>query len=230
MNAGYFRQRARENLRGKWAVSIAVAALCWLLGGLITGSTFIPHFDTNSHLPFFQKWQQLVEQGFRIGNTTFRLRNGILGLVGFILGGTMELGHARFLLKQHDGEDPDWRELFSQFDRFGQGFTQAFLRNLYAALWTLLFIIPGIVKGLSYAMTPFIMIEEPNLSASEAIEKSTILMDGHKGELFVLHLSFLGWSLLAAISLNLGNLLLNPYKSAAEAAFYRKLKSQHPYL
>ena len=56
------------------------------------------------------------------------------------------------------------------------------------------------------------------------------MMDGHKWELFVLHLSFIGWSILAAIPLNLGHLILNPYRNAADAAFYRELKKQHPYL
>ena len=230
MNASMLRQRARENLRENWAVSIGVAALAFLLGGLMGGNTFIPNIDSNTEIAFLQKLNLLLEEGIRIGNMTFGLRSGLLGLAGFILGGVIQLGYARFLLKQHDGEPLDWHDLFSQFDRFGQGFAQAFLRNLYTFLWGLLLVIPGIIKGLSYAMTPYIMAEEPELTASEAIQKSMLMMDGHKWELFVLHLSFIGWSILAAIPLNLGHLILNPYRNAADAAFYRELKKQHPYL
>lgn len=230
MTASDFRQRARENLAGNWAVSIAVAALAFLLGGILTGSTFIPSIDSNTNIEFLQKLDFLMEKGIRIGNMTIGLRSGIMGLVGFLIGGVIQLGYTRFLLKQYDGENPDWHDLFSQFDRFGQGFAQAFLRNLYTTLWGLLLIVPGIIKELSYSMTPYIMIEEPELSASEAIQKSILMMDGHKWELFLLRLSFIGWTILASIPLNLGHLLLNPYRNSAETAFYRNLKRQHPYL
>ena len=72
-------------------------------------------------------------------------------------------------------------------------------------------------------MTPFIMAENPDMTANEAITASCELMDGHKGELFILELTFIGWNLLAALTLNLGHLALNPYKNAAYAVFYREL-------
>ena len=230
MNSSMLRQRARANLQNNWAISIAVAALAFLLGGLMVGSTFIPNIDATAEIKSLRNLNVLLEEGIRIGNMTIGLRSGIFSLVGFILGGTVQLGYARFLLNQHDGKPLDWHDLFSQFDRFGQGFAQSFLRALYTFLWGLLFIIPGIVKELSYSMTPYIMAEEPELTASEAIEKSMLMMEGHKWELFVLYLSFIGWSILASIPFNLGNLILNPYKNAAEAAFYRELKQNHPYL
>ena len=116
--------------------------------------------------------------------------------------------------------------LFSQFDRFKQGFLQSFLRNLYIVLWSLLFVIPGIVKSFSYAMTPFIMADHPEMTAKEAIAASKEMMDGHKGDLFILGLTFFGWHLLAGLSLGIGYLWLNPYMNAAYAAFYRDLCNQ----
>ena len=105
----------------------------------------------------------------------------------------MELGYAKFLLKQHDRKELQFSDLFSQFERFGTGFAQKFLRTLFIVLWSLLFIIPGIVKGLSYAMTPFILEDHPEMTASQAIKASMQLMDGHKMDLFILGLSFIGW-------------------------------------
>lgn len=230
MDTRIFRYRARENLRGKWAVSIGAAALAFLLGGLLTGTSFIPSIDSNTEIVFLRKLNLLLEEGIRIGPVTIGLKSGLLGLVEFLIGGTIQLGYTQFLLKQHDGEESDWHDLFSQFHRFGQGFAQAFLRTLYTVLWSLLLFIPGIVKSLSYAMTPYIMSENPDLTASEAIEKSILMMDGHKWDLFVLRFSFIGWSLLSSVAFNLGHLLLNPYRNAAETAFYRELKQQHPYL
>ena len=132
------------------------------------------------------------------------------------------------LLKQHDGKEAAFGDLFSKFDAFGTGFAQRFLRTLYCSLWSLLFVIPGIIKGYSYAMTPFILADHPELTASQAISWSEELMDGHKTDLFILDLTFLGWDLLAALTLNLGNLFLNPYRNAAYAAFYRQIQTEKP--
>ena len=78
-------------------------------------------------------------------------------------------------------------------------------------------------------MTPFILAENPNMSASEVIDASKDLMDGHKMDLFILDLTFIGWDLLASLTLNLGNIALNPYKNAAHAAFYRQIQAQQQY-
>jgi hypothetical protein len=83
--------------------------------------------------------------------------------------------------------------------------------------------IPGIVKGLGYSMTPFILAENPDMTAREAISASSKLMNGHKWELFVLGLTFIGWELLCVLSLGIGFLWLNPYMNATYAAFYRQI-------
>lgn len=216
MTYSELRAKAREDLKGRWALAIGIAAVAWVLGGSICGTTFLPDIDLNGAE---QNWNQIRV----FGETLITIAP--LSLVGFILGGVIELGYAEILLKQHDHQEFEFRDLFSQFDRFGQGFAQRFLRELYVALWSLLLIIPGIIAHYRYAMTPFIMAENPNLTASEAIELSKQMMDGHKGELFTLHLTFIGWDLLAMITMNIGHLWLNPYKNAAEAAFYRDLKN-----
>ncbi len=221
MDSKLLRARARENLRGMWPVAIGVAAIAYLLGGLMFGAQFFPELKTEfttTDLEALRSFEfDRINTHMRVGNIN------AIGLVGFILGGVSQLGYGQFLLKQHDRQEPTWNDLFSQFHRFGQGFAQKFLRGLYCFLWGLLFVIPGIVKSYSYAMTPYIMAENPEMSAQDAIRASIELMDGHKGELFWLRLTFIGWDLLAALTLNLGHLALNPYKNAAEAAFYREL-------
>ena len=208
---------ARRNLEGTWGISVGVALVAALLGGLIvgTGSNINFNFneDTVRNLPpiFWTVLLPLVSLA------------GLLGIVSFILGGTVELGYAKFLLKQYDRKELQFSDLFSQFERFGTGFAQKFLRTLYTCLWALLLVIPGIVKGLSYAMTPFILEEHPEMTASEAIKASMRLMDGHKMDLFILGLTFIGWSLLACLTMGIGFLFLNPYMNAAYAAFYRSI-------
>ena len=229
MEASHIRARAREKLAGNWALSIAVAAVACLLGGMLTGSSFLPTISAElaARFPALQELSDFLRKGLTIGRFTLGFREGTLGLAAFVLGGVLELGYARFLLNQHDGRDAQFSDLFSQFHRFGPGFVQYFLRALYTALWSLLLVIPGIMASLSYAMTPYLMAENPDLSPSEAIEASKDLMDGHKMDLFLLNLSFIGWAILAGISGNLGYLLLNPYENAAHTVFYRQILSEY---
>ena len=231
MEASSLRARARANLADNWGISIGIAAMAALLGGLLTGTSFLPTVNTEIpiHFPLLDELAAAINKGVQIGRFTFTFRSDVFGLAAFLLGGTLQLGYASFLLKQHDAVQGEFNDLFSQFDRFGTGFAQLFLRNLYVALWGLLLVIPGIVKSYSYAMTPFLLAEHPNLTASQAIEQSMQLMEGHKMDLFILDLTFIGWDFLAALTLNLGNLALNPYRNAAHAAFYRQLLAENRY-
>ena len=99
------------------------------------------------------------------------------------------------------------------------------LSTIYIFLWTLLLIIPGIIKSYSYALTLYILVEHPEMSANEAIEESMRLMDGHKFDLFYLQLSFIGWAILSILSLGLGFFWLIPYQMTTQAAFYRDIKN-----
>lgn len=100
-----------------------------------------------------------------------------------------------------------------------------FLTDLFIGLWTLLFIIPGIVKSFSYFAVPFIRREHPEMSATEVITASRQMMNGHKWELFVMYLSFIGWAILDILTLGiLGLFYVNPYIYSSEAAFYEALK------
>ena len=217
MDASQLRLRARESLKGNYWPAVGVAFVAAIFGALmINGGSYSLNIEERAtelfgDLPKIVKTYLLIAAGGA----------GALSLVNLILGGVVQLGYAQYLLKQQDREINSIKDLFSKFDYFGQGFLQLFLRNLYAFLWGLLFLIPGIVKTFAYAMTPFIMAENPNLTANEAITISKEKMNGHKGELFWLSLTFFGWSLLAALTGGIGYIFLNPYINAAYAAFYR---------
>ena len=215
-----YRRVARENLRGNWPLSIGVCAIACILGGMSVGGTFIPEFSFRVDGQDISNINDLLNLITPAAFSAFGL-GSLLALTSLIIGGTIELGFAQYLLKQYNHANFELHDLFSQFDRFGQGFAQKFLRGLYTILWGLLFIIPGIVKSYAYAMTPFIMAENPNMTAKEAITASKQLMEGHKWELFCLGFSFIGWYLLAALTLGIGTFFLNPYVEAAYAAFYR---------
>lgn len=225
MTSSDYRRIARERLTGNWPLAIGVAAAACILGGLVTGSSFVPQFNVRIEGQDISNIGDLLNLLTAQSISAFGL-GSVLALAQFLIGGAIELGFATFLLRQHRREELDFQDLFSQFHRFGQGFAQKFLRILYITLWSLLFVIPGIVKSYAYAMTPFIMAENPEMSANDAITASRELMDGHKGDLFILDLSFIGWGILAAVTCNIGHLALNPYRNAAYAAFYKDLTTQ----
>ena len=102
-----------------------------------------------------------------------------------------------------------------------------FLMYIFIFLWSLLLVIPGIVKSFSYAMTPFILEERPELSANEAIDHSRAMMKGHKFDLFWLILSFIGWLILSVFTLGLGLIWLIPYMQTAMAGFYEDVKADY---
>lgn len=217
MNSSDYRRIARENLAGNWGNAVLAAFLAALLGGLVTSNG--GSFDIEMDSEVFRELPPLLQTYFY----ALASAAGVFSLVNFILGGVIRQGYCVYLLKQHDRRNPETADIFSQFDRFGDGFCLQLLQGLYTALWSMLFIIPGIVASYSYAMAPFILAENPDMTASEAITASKELMDGHKAELFFLDFSFIGWSLLSALTLGIGDFWLNPYTNAAHAAFYRSL-------
>lgn len=131
-----------------------------------------------------------------------------------------------FLDLFREGKPIDIGKLFDGFKDFGRVWVTLILVAIYTILWTCLLIIPGIVKSYSYALTPFILKDEPELKYNAAIEKSMRMMDGYKMKLFLLDLSFIGWMILSVLTLGIGLLFLQPYMNTARAAFYEDLKTE----
>lgn len=98
------------------------------------------------------------------------------------------------------------------------------LKGIYNFLWSLLFVIPGIVKAYSYRMVPYILSDNPNMGADKAITLSRKMMDGNKLDTFILDLSFIGWYLLGALAFGIGILFVNPYAYATSAQLYLNLR------
>ena len=100
------------------------------------------------------------------------------------------------------------------------------LQFFYIVLWSILLIVPGIIMGCAYAMTPFILKDRPDLQYNAAIKESARMMKGHKIEYFLLQLSFLGWAILSILTLGIGLLWFVPYVETATAHFYEILKAE----
>ena len=241
--ASDFRADARRALAGRWGLALATALVAALLCG---GSLPIPSFTTNIHFtdtgsefsggfPF--NWAYYGREFLRMLEYSPLLRmalvsigslTALIGIAQFVIGGPIELGHCAFNLNMLCGYEAKINDLFSYFNIFGKAFCMRLLRTIYIFLWTLLFIIPGIVKSYSYAMAPYILAAYPGTDANDAITRSRELMRGNKWRLFCLDLSFIGWTILCVLSLGIGFLWLNPYIQAAHASFYLEIASKVP--
>ena len=152
----------------------------------------------------------------------------ILPAIGaLIVIGPLEYGQAYIFLKQaRDRQPVQLGDMFRGFqDDFGGTFLIGFLSQLFVALWSLLFLIPGIVKSYAYSMAYYVKLDHPDYGWKACIDESRRLMDGHKWEKFVLDLSFLGWILVGALCLGVGTLWVTPYMAATEAQFYEYVRS-----
>lgn len=135
-------------------------------------------------------------------------------------------GFAILMMGVLKGKDIDFGVLFEGFQDYARIFVTKLLQAVYTFLWSLLLLIPGIIKHYSYAMTDYILKEEPELKNNAAIERSMAMMEGNKMKLFMLDLSFIGWALLSIITFGIGFFFLQPYMQVSYAAFYEDLKAQ----
>ena len=145
-------------------------------------------------------------------------------IVTVIITPAFALSTIRVYLNLVKGCTPKAGDAFSGFDDFWSAFKVTFLVGLYTFLWSLLLVIPGIVKSYAYSMSTYILAENKGKSARECIKESMAMTDGHKMELFVLGLSFIGWGLLCVITLGIATIWVLPYMQATYANAYNSLK------
>ncbi len=161
--------------------------------------------------------------------------SSILGLSGnliilpLVLTGPAYIGLYTYLIKFVRGQNP-LNNIDPIFDGFrgkvSENIILGILHGLFIFLWSLLFIIPGIVKSYSYAMAYYIKIDNPDISANDAITESRKMMDGQKMRLFLLDLSFIGWMILGVLALGIGVLWVDAYKETTRIHFYEELKAK----
>ena len=144
--------------------------------------------------------------------------------VGTLLTGCITYGASYIFLDIVRGKrEIELSDCFAGFRRFTDTLVLGLLQFLFVFLWSLLFIIPGIVKAYSYSMAFYIMKDHPEYTAKQCIDESRRIMCGNKMKLFLLGLSFIGWAIVCVFTCGLGYLWLAPYMQASQAEFYRSL-------
>ncbi|MBQ2891186.1 MAG: DUF975 family protein [Clostridia bacterium] len=142
----------------------------------------------------------------------------------FIITPAFGLSLVRVYLNVVAGGKPVAEDSFCGFDDFWSAFKVTFLTSFFTFLWSLLFIIPGIVKSYAYSMSMYVLAENKGKSALECINESKKMTEGHKAELFILGLSFFGWALLCGITFGIASIWVLPYMNATYANAYNLLK------
>ncbi|MBN2461789.1 MAG: DUF975 family protein [Candidatus Cloacimonetes bacterium] len=157
------------------------------------------------------------------------------GQIAIILAaGALTYGLSLFFLSLVRKRATDLNEIFKGFNfsgtnmgLFGKTMGVFLLSSLYIFLWSLLFIIPGIVAAYSYRLIYYLLIDRPELSVSEILRESRSMMYGNKARLFWLDLSFIGWFILCCFTFGIGFLFLSPYMCTAAVIFYENLRKEN---
>ena len=212
------KNSALAALKGNWAPAVLGAIFFTFATCLITSPGYCSNMAAFG-MPFFNSINPKLLKIF--SNSSF--------LLNFFLLYPLSLGYsvAHKELLQNGDAAITRNTVRLAFSDYVRNAVSILLVYLYTLLWTLLFIVPGIIKGLAYSLTPFIVKDNPQLSPNQAINLSMKMMKGHKFDLFYLYLSFIGWILLAMLTLGIGLLWVIPYMQTSMAAFYLDVKNDY---
>ncbi len=140
--------------------------------------------------------------------------------------GTLIIAYLRLCLKKISGQEICVKSFLNGIEYFVAGTLGALWFALWTFLWSLLFVIPGIVKAFEYSQMFYILAENPDIGVAKSMRMSRVLTQGHKSDLFLMSLSFLGWAVLASIPAGIGLIWLAPYQNMAFSNAYLALKNE----
>ena len=207
------RAQARERLEGKWGTFVLMTFLMLVIQTILQIPGYIGSL------------LEVLSPENVLASLSFSNISNILSLLALPLSWGLTVS----LLRNHREESVDLENLFDGFrgGRYTRVFCALFLVRLFTFLWTLLLIIPGIMKAFSYALTPYILLDEPELTARQASTRRCEIMQGRRWKLFCLSLSFIGWGILSLLTFGIGFLWLAPYMNASIAAFYEDARAEY---
>lgn len=235
-NRAGLKSNAKENLRRYYWPAFLVCLIAGIFNG--GGSSVSGGFNslksginsTSSYDNFASsfsdfRYDMLIQPNMLWIYAVVALMVLIVMLIGFavsiLVGNPLTVGKNRFFMCSRDSKTGIGEVGFAYTGgHFWNIVKIMFLMNLFVFLWSLLFVIPGIIKSYEYAMVPYILAENPEIEMKRAFELSKEMMRGQKWNYFVLQLSFIGWNLLGLLACGIGIAFVNPYYEATLAEFY----------
>lgn len=223
MHISDYKKQALAALKCNWGLAIGVFIVAGLLvPNFSSAFSFFRFFAMRTDVDGTNTIFDLIRQSPKVYALDLLARISSI-VIAFCVGSPIATGLSRFFLKMNDTGVGEFNDLFSGFKQWKASVLSNILSSLYIMLGFFLFIVPGIIFKLDYIMIPYVIADDPNVSAIEAMKRSKSMMRGNRWRLFVLHLSFLGWYLLSYASFGIGFLWFCPYIEASTAAFYRDI-------
>lgn len=223
------REQLKTNAKGRLNYFFWNAFLVCLLSGILTGSgrSIVTGMQTRFRLQYnVSSIERLPPQAYELFFGELSVATIVSIVITIFVGNVVAVGLCRFFMESRE-HPASFAALFSGFRvNYGNVVRAQLLTNLSIFLWSLLFVIPGIIKSYQYCMVPYILAENPHMDAARAKELSRWMTEGEKMDIFVLELSFIGWSLLCAVTCGIGYLFLAPYIQATFAELYEALREK----
>lgn len=204
-----YRAQSRASLSNRWGAAVIATLVFLVISGVVSAVFTAP---ANA-----------------ISGKASEGMSAILTILAWCITLPLSWGYSIAILdyyRNSERTDIPFGSLFDGFKQYMRVFGTMFLYSIYTFLWTLLLIVPGFIKAISYSMTPYILKDRPELSYNAAIEESMRLMEGHKMAYFMMQLSFIGWILVCILTLGIGIFWVHPWMSAASCAFYEDLVAE----
>ena len=192
------KQNAKDRLKNNWGLAIGIIIVCTLI-------SCIPNL--------------LAE----IDSESFAI-SVIIPIITLVITGPLTIGQCKFFINLANRSNPKFSDLWYGFNNMLRAIGVTLLVGVIVFIGTILFIIPGIILAFMYSQVYYIMAENPEMSIMNCLKESSRIMKGHKMDLFILELSFLGWGILMVITLGIAGLYVLPYYNATLTNFYLDIK------
>ena len=222
------RSKAWNSLKGKYWMAFLVVLVLGLLGSI--GTSMVTYSQNMLDIVNMVDHADM-DSTAQLGATILTGAASVIAIIGFLIslfvGNAANVGLCNYFIKNTDST-PSFKDAFSGFKiKYKRNIATLLLAGIKAVLWGFLFIIPGVIKSYEYAIIPYILADDADISSKDAFKKAKQMMKGNKWRLFKLEFSFIGWSILCALTLGIGTFFLVPYVNAANAEFYAELKNKN---
>ena len=192
------KQNAKDRLKNNWGLALGIIIVCTLI-------SCIPNLLA-----------EIDSESFAISI--------IIPIITLVITGPLTIGQCKFFINLANRSNPKFSDLWYGFNNMLRAIGVTLLVGVIVFIGSILFIIPGIILAFMYSQVYYIMAENPEMSIMNCLKESSRIMKGHKMDLFILELSFLGWGILMVITLGIAGLYVLPYYNATLTNFYLDIK------
>jgi len=221
-----YKSFAKQQLKGRWAVPVLFTALTLLISSIFNVPGYIALMNSGD-------FAGLIAEGASGSDILMAFSDSIpagdtlTSTISWLVEAVLAMAAITVYLKMSRSPDPvSFRDFIEGLNLWGRAVLAALWQWLWIFLWSMLFVIPGIVKAVAYSQTEFIIAEYKDVSVAQAVRISKTITQGHKGDIFVTMLSFLGWAVLAGMTFGIGFIFLSPYYNMTMTNVYHALMKE----